>query len=229
MAKPGYVTITPSSGQGNRSNISVVLAAHTGRGNRSGTAVVAITGKSANVGIVQTGKPLFVSSPSSSYSSSNISYGGNSFEGYRFNITTNAKSLSVAVPQNSPLTIKGLSGSVGSGTTIDGGKSFELIPQGDPGNDNEYTVEVVLEIESNPSATSRYYDIAIVGTGQYSSDMASMTVRLNQDAGAIQLKVKSVEDDDYFSPDGEVTTINFSASGETKYINIESNTSWTIT
>lgn len=225
MSKPSYISIGYSSGSGDKNNNSVTCAANptTGRNGRSGSFTVKTNSnsKSVVINVEQAGKDLFASTPQDNY---NVGASGGT---YSFDITTNAKSITISVPNNSPITITGLSYNGTQGTIASGGKSATITPSGDPGASAQYTLSVTATIGSTTDTSGRSSTLTIQGTPTSGSAQTLKTVTLSQSGASEYLKVKN-SSDVYFTPDGAATTITFPASGGTDTIDIESNTNWTI-
>lgn len=199
MAKPSWLTPTPTTGRGNGS-VSCVVPAYTGRKNRTGTVTVTTAGsKTATVSVTQTGKALFVTAGSNHSAAATATTATVTF-------TTNAEKFKITPA--SGVTISSVKANGAAVTAASG----IYTPASDPGGSAQYTVEVAVTFSANTTVTSRTFTVKCEDSVTAS---ISGTVTITQAAGASTISV---------SP----TTLTFSAAGETKSFTVASNDSWTV-
>lgn len=199
MAKPAWLTPSPTTGRGNGS-VSCVVPAYTGRTNRTGTITVTTAGsKTATVSVTQTGKALFVTAGSNKSAAATGTTATVTF-------TTNAEKFKITPGSGATVS------SVKANNTAVTASSGIYTPSGDPGSSAQYTVEVVVTFSANTTITSRTFTVKCEDSATAS---ISGTVTITQAAGASTISV---------SP----TTLTFSAAGETKSFTVTSNDSWTV-
>lgn len=199
MAKPTWLTPSPTTGSGNGS-VSCVVPAYTGRTNRTGAVTVTTAGsKTATVSVTQTGKALFVTARSTPGAPAAATTATVAF-------TTNAEKFKVTSAGGATISsvkANGIAVTAASGI---------YTPSGDPGGKAQYTVEVVVAISANTTVSSRTFTVKCEDSVTAS---ISSTATITQAAGASTISVNP-------------TTLTFSAVGETKTFQVTSNDSWTV-
>lgn len=199
MAKPAWITASPTSGTGNGTS-SITAPAYTGRNQRTGTITVTTkNGKTATVAVTQSALAAFVTaggnaSISATATAATVTFRSN-VQAFKVTPTGGASITSVKVN--------------GTAITASGGV---YTPSGDPGGSAQYTVEIAVLVPANTTIIAKTFTVKL----EHSTTASiSGTVTINQSAGSSSISV---------SP----TSLTFAAGGETKTINITSNDSWTI-
>lgn len=199
MAKPAWITASPTSGTGNGTS-SITAPAYTGRNQRTGTITVTTnSGQTATVAVTQSALAAFVTaggnqSISATATTATVTFTSN-VQAFKVTPTGGASITSVKVK--------------GTAVTASGGV---YTPSGDPGGSAQYTVEIAVLVPANTTITAKTFTVKL----EHSTTASiSGTVTINQAAGSSSISV---------SP----TSLTFAARGETKTINITSNDSWTI-
>lgn len=199
MAKPAWITASPTSGTGNGTS-SITAPAYTGRNQRTGTITVTTnSGQTATVAVTQSALAAFVTaggnqSISATATAATVTFISN-VQAFKVTPTGGASITSVKVN--------------GTAVTVSGGV---YTPSGDPGGSAQYTVEIAVLVPANTTITAKTFTVKL----EHSTTASiSGTVTINQSAGSSSISVSQ-------------TSLTFAAGGETKTINITSNDSWTI-
>lgn len=199
MAKPTWITASPTSGTGNDTS-SITVPAYTGRNQRTGTITVTTNGgKSAIVNVTQSALAAFVTA------------GGNksilaTTKTATITFTSNVQAFKVTPTGGASIT------SVKVNDAAVTASSGVYTPSGDPGGSAKYTVEIIVSVPANTTITEKTFTVKLEHS---TTSSISGTVTINQLAGSSSISV---------SP----TSLTFTAGGDTKTINITSNDSWTI-
>ena len=201
MAKPGWLTVNPMSGSGNKT-LNNSASAHTGRVARVGT--VTITGKD----IAEAVTYRVTQSPLAEY----VQF----TDGSSMSVEKAGGKITIAGKSNSQKLTFSWVGSVAdvnipSSYTAAGAVTTngEAIAD-DPGASAEYDFSIQLELPENDtvSAISRVLKVTADGS-QYAQ------ISIDQAAGDPTLSIN-------------VTEITIPQDGSTVTVNVESNTSWTV-
>lgn len=199
MAKPAWITASPTSGTGNGTS-SITAPAYTGRNQRTGTITVTTkSGKTATVAVTQSALAAFVTAGGNKSISATATAATVTF-------TSNVQAFKVTPTGGASITSVKVNGTA---VTASGGV---YTPSGDPGGSAQYTVEIAVLVPANTTIIAKTFTVKL----EHSTTASiSGTVTINQSAGSSSISV---------SP----TSLTFAAGGETKTINITSNDSWTI-
>lgn len=199
MAKPAWITASPTSGTGNGTS-SITAPAYTGRNQRTGTITVTTNrGQTATVAVTQSALAAFVTAGGNQSISATATAATVTF-------TSNVQAFKVTPTGGASITSVKVNGTA---VTASGGV---YTPSGDPGGSAQYTVEIAVLVPANTTITAKTFTVKL----EHSTTASiSGTVTINQSAGSSSISV---------SP----TSLTFAAGGETKTINITSNDSWTI-
>ena len=199
MAKPAWITTSPTSGTGNGTS-SITAPAYTGRNQRTGTITVTTNGgQTATVAVTQSALAAFVTAGGNqSISATNTAA--------TVTFTSNVQAFKVTPTGGASITSVKVNGTA---VTASGGV---YTPSGDPGGSAQYTVEIAVSVPANTTITAKTFTVKLEHSNTAS---ISGTVTINQSQGSSSISV---------SP----TSLTFTAGGETKTINITSNDSWTI-
>lgn len=199
MAKPAWITASPTSGTGNGTS-SITAPAYTGRNQRTGTITVTTkNGKTATVAVTQSALAAFVTAGGNTSISATATAATVTF-------TSNVQAFKVTPTGGASITSVKVNGTA---ITASGGV---YTPSGDPGGSAQYTVEIAVLVPANTTIIAKTFTVKL----EHSTTASiSGTVTINQSAGSSSISV---------SP----TSLTFAAGGETKTINITSNDSWTI-
>lgn len=199
MAKPAWITASPTSGTGNGTS-SITAPAYTGRNQRTGTITVTTNGgQTATVAVTQSALAAFVTagrnqSISATATAATVTFTSN-VQAFKVTPTGGASITSVKVNSTA--------------VTASGGV---YTPSGDPGGSAQYTVEITVSVPANTTITAKTFTVKL----EHSTTASiSGAVTINQSPGSSSISV---------SP----TSLTFAAGGETKTINITSNDRWTI-
>lgn len=203
MAKPAWITASPTSGTGNGTS-SITAPAYTGRNQRTGTITVTTNGgQSATVAVTQSALAAFVTAGGNQSISATATAATVTF-------TSNVQAFKVTPTGGASITSVKVNGTAvtASGAASDG----VYTPSGDPGGSAQYTVGITVSVPANTTITAKTFTVKL----EHSTTASiSGTVTINQSSGSSSISV---------SP----TSLTFAAGGETKTINITSNDSWTI-
>ena len=170
MAKAAWCTVTPTSGNGNKT-IAISATAHTGRAARSTTVTVQNqtgTKPSKAVTVNQAAKPLYITKISSSPASLPAT-------GAVLNVTgkCNAKMMMIKEGYADAMDAHEFKANSVLQTDVDNDCCTpRFIITGDPGATVEYTFESKITVTRNTSAKSRTLDFYFEG---YSTDTDSST------------------------------------------------------
>lgn len=199
MAKPAWITTSPTSGTGNGTS-SITAPAYTGRNQRTGTITVTTNGgQTATVAVTQSALAAFVTAGGNQSISATATAATVTF-------TSNVQAFKVTPTGGASITSVKVNGTA---VTASGGV---YTPSGDPGGSAQYTVEIAVSVPANTTITAKTFTVKL----EHSTTASiSGTVTINQSPGSSSISV---------SP----TSLTFTAGGETKTINIISNDSWTI-
>lgn len=199
MAKPAWITASPTSGTGNGTS-SITAPAYTGRNQRTGTITVTTNGgQTATVAVTQLALAAFVTAGGNQSISATATAATVTF-------TSNVQAFKVTPTGGASITSVKVNGTA---VTASGGV---YTPSGDPGGSAQYTVEIAVSVPANTTITAKTFTVKL----EHSTTASiSGTVTINQSSGSSSISV---------SP----TSLTFTAGGETKTINIISNDSWTI-
>lgn len=199
MAKPAWITASPTSGTGNGTS-SITAPAYTGRNQRTGTITVTTnSGQTATIAVTQSALAAFVTAGGNQSISATATVATVTF-------TSNVQAFKVTPTRGASITSVKVNGTA---VTASGGV---YTPSGDPGGSAQYTVEIAVSVPANTTITAKTFTVKL----EHSTTASiSGTVTINQSAGSSSISV---------SP----TSLTFTAGGETKTINITSNDSWTI-
>lgn len=202
MAKPSWLSVTPTRGSGN-GTISNSSSAHTGRVKREGVVTVQGSGvaTAATYRVIQTPKAEFVAYDDTD---GNIAV---SKDGGKVTITgkSNSEKLTFAwVGNNNGVTLPVTY--IAAGEETSNGVSI----QGDPGAANQYEWNISLTFPANEttSTVARVLKVTANG-GQYAQ------ITLNQTAGDAFLSVTPTE-------------VTIPQDGSAVSVTVTSNTSWTV-
>lgn len=199
MAKPAWITVSPSSGTGN-GTITLTAQAFTGRVNRTGTVTVTTAGgKTATVACTQTAKTLFVAAGTAQ----NVTYDKTTAT---VSFTTNAQKFKITVASGLTLgavTANGVAVTAASGI---------YTPANDPGATAQYTVTAVVTFAANDTLSAVTRGVTLVD-----SVNTTKTATTNVVQGAAPSRVS-------VNP----TSLSFATAGEGKTFQISSNDSWTV-
>lgn len=201
MAKPSWLTTSPNSGSGNGS-IQNTATVHTGREVRTGTVTVTATGvtQPKTYKVTQKAKPEFVSFDNGTEMSAPKGGGPLSITG-----KSNSESLTFSfVGDAGGVSVP--SNYRANGLQTDNGSAIS----GDPGANAEYDVEVSLSIPENGSVEEKSRVLKVTTSG---GQTAQITIK--QAAGDAFIRV---------TPE----TITLEADGSAVSVNVESNTTWTV-
>lgn len=199
MAKPAWITASPTHGTGNGTS-SITAPAYTGRNQRTGTITVTTNGgQTATVAVTQSALAAFVTAGGNQSISATATAATITF-------TSNVQAFKVTPTGGASITSVKVNGMA---VTASGGV---YTPSGDPGGSAQYTVEIAVSVQANTTITAKTFTVKL----EHSTTASiSGTVTINQEPGSSSISV---------SP----TSLTFAAGGETKTINIISNDSWTI-
>lgn len=199
MAKPAWITASPTSGTGNGTS-SITAPAYTGRNQRTGTITVTTNGgQTATVAVTQSALAAFVTAGGNQSISATATAATVTF-------TSNVQAFKVTPTGGASITSVKVNGTA---VTASGGV---YTPSGDPGGSAQYTVEIAVSVQANTTITEKTFTVKL----EHSTTASiSGTVTINQSPGSSSISV---------SP----ASLTFAAGGETKTINIISNDSWTI-
>lgn len=199
MAKPAWITASPTSGTGNGTS-SITAPAYTGRNQRTGTITVTTNGgQTATVAVTQSALAAFVTAGGNKSISATATAATVTF-------TSNVQAFKVTPTGGASITSVKVNGIA---VTASGGV---YTPSGDPGGSAQYTVEIAVSVPANTTITAKTFTVKL----EHSTTASiSGTVTVNQSPGSSSISV---------SP----TSLTFAAGGGTKTINIISNDSWTI-
>lgn len=199
MAKPAWITASPTSGTGNGTS-SITAPAYTGRNQRTGTITVTTNGgQTATVAVTQSALAAFVTAGGNQSISATATAATVTF-------TSNVQAFKVTPTGGASIT------SVKVNSTAVTASGGVYTPSGDPGGSAQYTVEITVSVPANTTITAKTFTVKL----EHSTTASiSGTVTINQSPGSSSISV---------SP----TSLTFAAGGETKTINITSNDSWTI-
>lgn len=199
MAKPAWITASPTSGTSNGTS-SITAPAYTGRNQRTGTITVTTnSGQTATIAVTQSALAAFVTAGGNQSISATATAATVAF-------TSNVQAFKVTPTGGASITSVKVNGTA---VTASGGV---YTPSGDPGGSAQYTVEIAVSVPANTTITTKTFTVKL----EHSTTASiSGTVTINQSAGSSSISV---------SP----TSLTFTAGGETKTINITSNDSWTI-
>lgn len=199
MAKPAWITASPTSGTGSGAS-SITALAHTGRNQRTGTITVTTNGRqSATVAVTQAALAAFVKARENQSISATATAATVTF-------TSNVQAFKVTPTVGTSIT------SVKVGGTAVTASNGVYTPSGDPGGSAQYTVEIAVSVPANTTITARTFTVKL----EHSTTASiSGIVTINQSAGSSSISVSQ-------------KSLTFPAEGGTKTINITSNDSWTI-
>lgn len=199
MAKPAWISVSPSSGTGN-GTITLTASAFTGRVNRTGTVTVTTTGgKIATVACTQTAKALTITGGSAQ----NVTYDKTTAT---VTFTTNAQKFKITVAAGLTL------GAVTANGTAVTAASGVYTPAGDPGATAQYTVTAVVTFAANDTLSAVTRAVTMTdGTD------TTKTASVNVVQGAAPSRVSVTP-----------ASLTFATAGEGKTFQISSNDSWTV-
>ena len=201
MAKPSWLSVTPTSGSGN-GTISNSSSAHTGRVKREGVVTVQGSGvaAAATYKVIQTPKAEFVSFDNGTEMAIQKSGGNVTIAG-----KSNSSKLTFAwVGDNGNVALPSKYEAAGEQT------NNNTAITGDPGATAEYEYNVVLSVPENASITSITRVLKVTANGGQSAQIS-----LVQAAGDAYLSVTPTE-------------ITIPQDGSAVSVTVTSNTSWTV-
>lgn len=199
MAKPAWITVSPSSGTGN-GTITLTASAFTGRVNRIGTVTVTtVGGKAASVACTQTAKALFITP------GANTSVAAATTTS-KLKFTTNAKAFKLN--PGSGVTVGAVTANAAAVTAASG----IYTPAGDPGASAHYTVEVTITFTANDTLKAVNKTVEMVDS---ETSTIKGTATCVQAAAASRVSVNP-------------TSLTFATAGEGKTFTVSSNDSWTV-
>lgn len=219
MAKPSYITCTPTSGSNNGTVKVTCVSGYKGRAQRSGT--ISIGSKS--VAVTQFGAPLYVNITANKTTADK--------DGDTINITgrTNGRVINVSTDNSAvfPISVLTQGNNSGSGSS----SSKTVTPASDPGTNDEITFTVTIYVPSNGSTSTRSGRITATVQGDTSAQTASANINLSQQAGNATLNVSPTTL--YFTADGVPCDANGDEiSGATQAngqnVTVTSNTTWEV-
>lgn len=219
MAKPSYISCTPTSGSNNGTVKVTCTSGYKGRSQRSGN----ITIGSKSVGVTQFGAPLYVRITSTP---TIVSKNGSEvlIQGY-----TNGKIITLAVENAPEFYITSLKYQTQNGTGSNSSKT--ITPNNDPGADGEIYFTAIIDVPEN--LTTSIISARVIATvqGDTSAQTASANLILTQESGDATLNVSPTNL--YFTADGVPCDANGDEiSGATQtdgqVINVVSNTAWEV-
>lgn len=200
MAKPSWLSVTPTSGSGN-GTISNSSSAHTGRVKREGVVTVQGSGvaTAATYKVIQTPKAEYVSFDNGSEMAVEKSGGNVTITG-----KSNSSKLSFSWVGTSDVTLPSKYEAAGEQT------SNGTAITGDPGATAEYEYNVTLNVPANTTIDSITRVLKVTANGgQYAQ------ISLVQSAGDAYLSVAPTE-------------ITIPQDGSAVSVTVTSNTSWTV-
>lgn len=200
MAKPSWLSVTPTSGSGN-GTISNSSSAHTGRVKREGVVTVQGSGvaTAATYKVIQTPKAEYVSFDNGSEMAVEKSGGNVTITG-----KSNSSKLSFSWVGTSDVTLPSKYEAAGEQT------ANSTAITGDPGATAEYEYNVTLSVPENTSIGSITRVLKVTANGgQYAQ------ISLVQSAGDAFLSVAPTE-------------ITIPQDGSAVSVTVTSNTSWTV-
>lgn len=199
MAKPAWITVSPSSGTGN-GTITLTAMAFTGRVNRTGTVTVTTAGgKTATVACTQTAKPAFVTNGANT----NVAASATTS---KLTFTTNSKAFKLN--PGSGVTLRAVTAN-GTAVTASGGT---YTPASDPGATAQYTVEVTITFTANDTLNAVNKTVELVDS---ETSTIKATATCVQAAAASRVSVTP-------------NSLTFATAGEGKTFQVSSNDSWTV-
>lgn len=202
MAKASWLSVSPTSGSGN-GTISNSASAYTGRVARETTVTVTGTNVStpSTYKVTQSPKTEFVSFKNGTEMAANKTAGTLTVEG-----TSNSESVRFTWATGSPTDVAIPANITANGTSVANG----AVLTGDPGASAEYTFSVELEIPLNDTVEEIVRTLVVTSKGGKTAQIA-----IKQSAGDARLVV---------NPE----TITIPQAGGSVSVDVESNTSWTV-
>lgn len=201
MAKPSWLTTTPSTGSGN-GVISNSASVHTGRLNRTGTVTVTPAGAAAKTyDVTQTAKPEFVAFDSESVSVAKT--------GGTLTVTgkSNSKKLTFSIGGTNEIGLSVPTTYTAAGATATSGTNIT----GDPGGASQYAISVAFSaIAANLTVSTKTTTLIVTDDAGNSAQIAIM-----QTAGDASLTISPL-------------AITIPADGTAQTVNVTSNTTWSV-
>lgn len=219
MAKPSYISCTPTSGSNNGTVKVTCTSGYKGRSQRSGN----ITIGSKSVGVTQFGAPLYV------IITANKTTADKSGDTITITGRTNGRVINVSTDNDTVFPISSL---VYNNTNGSGSSSSKTVtPPSDPGANDEITFTATINVPANESTSIRSGRITASVQGDTSAQTASNNINLSQQAGNATLNVSPTNL--YFTADGVPCDANGDElSGATQAngqnITVTSNTTWEV-
>lgn len=200
MAKANWVVVNPSSGSGNKTINVSSSAEHTGRSARSTVlTITAANVEAKTVNVTQQGKPEFTNNNSDTATA--VKGGQN----VTISGVSNSKKLTFSLGTGD-LSISLPATYTAGGVSTNNGSNIT----GDPGATAQYNWSIVIAVGENTSVSSKSKQIIVTDEGGNTD-----TCTLTQAAGSAYLTVST-------------TAVELTYQGTAVSLNVESNTSWTI-
>lgn len=201
MAKPSWLSITPTSGSGN-GTISNSSSSHTGRVKREGTVTVQGSGvaTASTYKVIQTPLAEFVNFSNGAEMSANKAGGTITIEGKSNSSKLTFSWVGSVTDVTLPSTYTAAGETTNNGTAIDG----------DPGASAQYSYNIELNIPENETIDEIDRVLLVTANG---GQTAQITIK--QAAGDAYLSVSPVE-------------ITIPQDGSAVSVTVTSNTSWTV-
>lgn len=197
MAKPAWLTLTPSSGNGNGVIVNTATA-HTGRVARTGTVTVQGAGiaEASTYSVTQTPKAEFVSFDNGAEISATKVGGTLTIEG-----KTNATQLTLSLLEEGDLAIELPENYEANGVTT----ANAAVIEGDPGANAEFAFSLQIVVPANTTITEKTKTIKVDTTGGKTAQ-----IRIVQAAGdpTLTISPKSIT----IPQDGSAVNVNVTAN-----------------
>ena len=210
MAIPSYLTVTPTSGSGNRSVSISSKVKHTGRVARTSTLKGSMTNYPAveevTINVTESPKAEFVSFVSLTYSV------GKTGSTLTINGASNSSKLTFSYPSNGIGIAAITSYKVNSSISATSGTAIS----GDPGATAQYTFEVTLEVPENTTLESKTCTLVVQGSA---SSITSQCV-ITQSVGDPYLWVGEADQTEI--------SITIPQAGTAQSVQVLSNDAWTV-
>lgn len=204
MAKPSWVTVSPTSGSKN-ANISISASAHTGRSDRSGTVTVSSTAgapvATKTCTVTQSAKAEFITVNTIS----KVQAAGQSIF-----ITGTSNAASITIGQVTGATTQEVSATPTKYSVNDTEFNSGSAITGDPGAAAQYQFKITYAVPANSDVTEKTYRFTIK-----TPNTTAQTITITQSAAAPTLTLSK-------------SAITLVQAGTAQSVSVTSNTSWSV-